>query len=108
MQETMVTVYCMVYNHEKYLRRCLEGFVNQKTNFKYDVIVHDDASTDRSQEIIKEYQEQNGDPQQYSGKAEKPVPGQFEVRHRDNLLEKTVYWNTAAVFAAAVFWFGHR
>ena len=53
--ELMVTIHCLVYNHEKYLRQCLDGFVNQKTNFKYKAVVHDDASTDRSAEIIREY-----------------------------------------------------
>lgn len=51
----VVSVKCMVFNHERYLRQCLEGFVMQKTDFKYEVIVHDDASTDSSAEIIKEY-----------------------------------------------------
>jgi len=56
--ETMkVSVYCLVYNHENYLRSALEGFVQQKTNFDYEVFVHDDASTDRSKKIIEEYAE---------------------------------------------------
>lgn len=53
--EIMVSVWCLTYNHEKYIRDCLEGFVNQKTNFRFEVIVHDDASTDRTADIIKEY-----------------------------------------------------
>jgi glycosyltransferase involved in cell wall biosynthesis len=53
----MVSVFCTVYNHEKYLRKCLEGFVMQKTNFKFEVIVHDDASTDHSADIIREYEQ---------------------------------------------------
>ncbi len=53
--QVLVSTYCMVYNHEKYLRECLEGFVTQKTNFKHEVIVHDDASTDNSATIIREY-----------------------------------------------------
>lgn len=56
-----VSVYCLVYNHEKYLRRCLEGFVNQKTDFRYEIIIHDDCSSDRSQEIILEYVEKYPD-----------------------------------------------
>lgn len=56
-QEIGVSVCCLVYNHEKYLKKCLDGFVNQKTNFKYEVLIHDDASTDSSKEIIKEYVE---------------------------------------------------
>ena len=56
MEEIAVSVLCLVYNHEKYLRKCLDGFVNQKTNFKFEVIIHDDASTDNSVDIIKEYE----------------------------------------------------
>lgn len=50
-----VSAYCLVYNHENYLRSALDGFVNQITNFDYEVIVHDDASTDASAQIIREY-----------------------------------------------------
>ena len=51
----MVSVICTAYNHEKYIRDALEGFVMQKTNFKYEVIIHDDASTDKTADIIREY-----------------------------------------------------
>lgn len=53
--EIMVSVYCLTYNHEKYIRKALESFVNQKTNFKYEVFVHDDASTDSTPTIVQEY-----------------------------------------------------
>ena len=61
MNEIMVSVCCIVYNHEKYLRKCLDGFIMQKCNFKYEVIIHDDASTDSSPEIIREYCEKYPD-----------------------------------------------
>ena len=51
----MVTILCLVYNHEAYLRQCLDGFVSQRTNFRFEAVVHDDASTDGSAIIIKEY-----------------------------------------------------
>lgn len=51
----LVSIRCLVYNHEPYLRQCLDGFVMQRTNFPFEAIVHDDASTDRSAEIIREY-----------------------------------------------------
>ena len=51
----LVTVYCTAYNQEKYIRSALDGFVMQKTNFPFEVIVHDDASTDKTADIIKEY-----------------------------------------------------
>lgn len=56
MDEIMVSIYCLAYNHEPYIRDCLEGFVNQKTNFKFEVLIHDDASTDKTADIIREYE----------------------------------------------------
>lgn len=56
MDNIKVTVYCWAYNHEKYIRKALEGFVNQKTCFDYEVLIHDDASTDKTAEIIREYE----------------------------------------------------
>lgn len=53
--EVLLTVRCMAYNQGKYIGRCLEGFVSQKTNFRFEVMVHDDASSDNTQEIIREY-----------------------------------------------------
>ena len=57
MSEIKVSVICLVYNHEPYLRKCLDGFVNQKCDFEYEVLIHDDASTDNSASIIREYEE---------------------------------------------------
>ncbi len=54
-QQPLVSIRCLVYNHEPFLRDCLEGFVMQQTNFPFEAIVHDDASTDRSADIIREY-----------------------------------------------------
>lgn len=53
----LVAINCLVYNHEPYLRDCFEGFVMQQTNFPFVAIVHDDASTDGSAAIIREYEE---------------------------------------------------
>ena len=50
-----VSIKCAVYNHNGYIRECLQSFVMQKTNFKFEVIVHDDASTDGSADIIREF-----------------------------------------------------
>lgn len=54
-QTISVAIHCLVYNHEPYLRDCFEGFVMQKTNFRFVAVVHDDCSTDGSAEIIREY-----------------------------------------------------
>jgi glycosyltransferase involved in cell wall biosynthesis len=50
-----ISVICLTYNHRAYIEKCLQGFVAQKTNFPFEVIVHDDASTDGTVDIIKEY-----------------------------------------------------
>ena len=57
----LVTIRCFTYNHEPYIRQCLEGFVMQKTNFRFEAIVHDDASTDGTADIIREYAEKYPD-----------------------------------------------
>lgn len=59
--QLMVTIRCITYNHEPYIRQCLEGFVMQKTNFRFEAIVHDDASTDGTAAIIREYAEKYPD-----------------------------------------------
>ena len=56
--EIMVSVVMLCYNHEKYIRKAIESVINQNASFEYEIIIHDDASTDRSAEIIKEYESQ--------------------------------------------------
>ena len=56
-EEIIVSIWCLAYNHEKYIKDALEGFLKQKTNFKFEVIVHEDCSTDNTAQIIKEYEE---------------------------------------------------
>lgn len=60
-EEIIVSVFCTCYNHENYIRDCLDGFIMQETNFKFEVLVHDDASTDNSAEIIREYEKKYPD-----------------------------------------------
>ena len=60
-KEVQVSVICISYNHEKYIRDTLNGIFIQKTNFRYEVIVHDDASTDGTAAIIMEYAAQYPD-----------------------------------------------
>jgi glycosyltransferase involved in cell wall biosynthesis len=59
--EVKVSICCTTYNHEKYIKRTLEGFLAQKTNFKYEIIIHDDASTDHTVDIIKSYEREYPD-----------------------------------------------
>ena len=57
----MLSILCIAYNQEKYIADALNGFLMQKTNFKFEVIVHDDASTDHTAAIIQKYEEQYPD-----------------------------------------------
>lgn len=51
----LVTIHCVTFNHEKFLRETLDSFLMQKTTFSFEVIIHDDLSTDGTRDIIKEY-----------------------------------------------------
>jgi glycosyltransferase involved in cell wall biosynthesis len=52
-----VSIVAISYNHEQYIRQALDSFLNQKTNFEFEIIVGDDCSTDNTASIIKEYAE---------------------------------------------------
>ncbi len=54
--DVQVSICCLTYNHEEYIRKALDGFLMQKTSFHYEIIIHDDASTDGTIDILKEYQ----------------------------------------------------
>ncbi len=60
MENVLVSVLCITYNHGKYLKQALDGILIQKTNFDYEVIIGDDCSTDNSREIILQYKEKFG------------------------------------------------
>lgn len=57
----LVSISCITYNHAPYIRQCLDGFMMQQTNFAFEVLIHDDASTDGTTDIIKEYEAQYPD-----------------------------------------------
>lgn len=56
MDEIAVSIICLSYNQKKYINDALKGFLKQKTSFAYEILIHDDASTDGTIEILKEYQ----------------------------------------------------
>ena len=67
-----VSIFCMVYNHEPYLKDCIEGFLMQKCNFNFEIVVGEDCSSDRSREILLNYQKKN--------------PGRFKLLlHKENI-----------------------
>jgi glycosyltransferase involved in cell wall biosynthesis len=52
-----VSVCVVTYNHKMYLRECLDSLVSQAVDFDYEIIVGDDASTDGTTDIVREYAE---------------------------------------------------
>jgi len=57
MTSPLLSICCITYNHAKFIRQCLDGFVKQKTNFAIEVLIHDDASTDGTADIIRKYEQ---------------------------------------------------
>lgn len=55
MDKPLVSICSITYNHAPYIRQCMDGFLMQKTNFPFEIIINDDCSTDGTTEIIKEY-----------------------------------------------------
>lgn len=52
-----VSIKCLAYNHEKYIGACLEALLNQVTNFSFEIVVHDDCSTDGTKDIIQYFEQ---------------------------------------------------
>lgn len=51
----LVSICCITYNHEKYIGQAIDGFLIQETDFPIEIIIHDDASTDGTADIIRKY-----------------------------------------------------
>jgi len=56
MKNIMVSIYCLTYNHVGIIEKCIQGFLNQKTDFDYEIVIHDDASDDGTKEILQKYE----------------------------------------------------
>lgn len=52
----LLSIVCPTYNHERFIAQTLDGFVMQKTRFRFEIIVHDDASTDGTAARVKQYE----------------------------------------------------
>lgn len=61
MENIMVSINCITYNQEKYISKAIESFLMQKTKFSYEIFIHDDASTDNTANIIREYEKKYPD-----------------------------------------------
>lgn len=55
----LVSVRCITYNHAKFIRDTIDGFLMQETTFPVEILIHDDASTDGTSDIIRTYEKRH-------------------------------------------------
>lgn len=58
LQSTLVSIYCITYNHEKFIAEAIDGFLMQITTFPFEIIIGEDCSTDDTMRIIKNYEKE--------------------------------------------------
>lgn len=76
LENPLVSICCITYNHEKYIAQALESFLMQVTDFSVEIVIGDDCSTDNTPHIIEEYN--------------KKFPGKFRILKRDKNLGSEV------------------
>lgn len=54
-KEPLASIRCITYNQEPYIAQALDSFLAQETDFPFEIVVHDDASTDKTADIIRQY-----------------------------------------------------
>jgi glycosyltransferase involved in cell wall biosynthesis len=55
MNESILTAVIITFNNEDTIEKCIKSIVEQKTNYKYEIHIHDDCSKDKNAEICQKY-----------------------------------------------------
>lgn len=87
-QVPFVSILCTTFNQKNYIRQTIEGFLMQKVSFPIEIIIHDDASTDGTADIVREYAEKHPD-------LIKPI-----LQKENQFSQKISVWNTYVYPAA--------
>ena len=56
-KKPLISVCIVTYRHKDYIGKCLDSILSQKGNFSLEILLHDDASTDGSEEVLSDYQD---------------------------------------------------
>ncbi|MCF6211117.1 MAG: glycosyltransferase [Gammaproteobacteria bacterium] len=57
----LLSICCITFNHEPYISETIDSFLIQETDFPIEILIHDDASTDATATIIKNYEKKYPD-----------------------------------------------
>lgn len=96
-----VSCVCITYNHESFIKDTIDAMLAQKTEYKFEIIIHDDVSNDKTREIIESYKEQYPniirlvlqEENQYSkGRRITPIAVSFSKGDYIALCEGDDYW----------------
>ncbi len=53
--EVAVSIMCVTYNHAAFIEQALTSFIEQKTNFRYEIVIGEDCSTDDTLKILSSW-----------------------------------------------------
>jgi len=56
-----LSVLMITYNHENYISEAVNSTLAQKVNFKYEIVIGDDCSTDKTRDILIEYKNKHSE-----------------------------------------------
>jgi glycosyltransferase involved in cell wall biosynthesis len=56
-EKPVISIICTTYNHERYIDNAIRGFLSQDCEYPFEILIHDDASTDRTQDVIRHWQQ---------------------------------------------------
>jgi len=99
--QPVVSICCTTYNHEPYIAEAIEGFLMQETDFPFEILIRDDASTDKTAEIVKKYADRYPqlikpvfEQENTFSKGVKPMPQLYKIAKGEYiaLCEGDDYW----------------